>query len=198
MLFMLFEKLAVAKNWVQENALYLKGLVYQDDLAHQAMLNDLDDLDELAMLNNLAKQSTLNEWELSLLAEQKRYEQALILKQEALEKANQLWWEQMWGQMLLGLKILTPFIVIAVIVSSKSLDAVEHVQTGVLTNCNISANNIPTNNILTNNIPANNIPANNTPTNNTPENGQEWDSVWKCIALAGLTVCAALIHHALQ
>jgi hypothetical protein len=79
----------------------------------------------------------------------------------------------MWGQMLLGLKILTPFIVIAVIVSSKSLDAVEQVQAGVLTNCNISANNIPTNNILTNNIPANNIPANNTPTNNTPENGQE-------------------------
>ena len=75
--------------------------------------------------------------------------------------------------MLLGLKIVTPFIVIAVLVSSKSLDAVEQVQTGVLTNCNISANNIPMNNILTNNILTNYIPANNTPTNNTPENGQE-------------------------
>ena len=208
------KKLPAKKNWAQEDTLYLEE---QDNLSNQAIVDDqvvdnqalqtmLDDLDEQALPDDPAERAFLAKRKLAErayyakqaeLAKRELAQQVLILEQEALEKANQLWWEQMWEQTLFSLKIATPFIVIA-IVYPKYFDVFGHFPTNMFTNGNIPTNNIPTNNIPTNNILANNIPA-----NNIPENQQEWGPIRNfkpntsgimCFALASLTACVAYIY----
>ena len=108
--------------------------------------------------------------------------QALMDKQAALKKKNQLWWEQMWKQIRisLGLGIVTtPFMVTALISLKYHLDVLEHVPTSMLTDCILPEKNIPTNDV--------------------PENSSVWNfkpttNGIMGIALASCIVCAVPIY----
>ena len=129
--------------------------------------------------------AVISERKLHLLAQQ-----AVRVKQAALERENQLWWKQMWEEMLISLRvgIVTTPIMVVVLVSSKYLHTLDYIldniPTSMLTDCDLPAENIPTNNIPTNNIPENSSVWNFEPTTNGI----------RCIALASFTVCAASIY----
>ena len=130
--------------------------------------------------DRLSMRAVISERKLHLLAQQ-----AVRVKQAALERENQLWWKQMWEEMLISLRvgIVTTPIMVVVLVSTKYLYTLDYIldqiPTSMLTDCDLPAENIPTNNI--------------------PENSSVWDfkpttNGIMCIALASFTVCAASIY----
>mgnify|MGYP006099003469 CR=1 FL=1 len=208
---MLFKKPAATKvmeNWTQEDDLYLIEQVNQALLAVQKPVNQA----ELELVNKTLRacQALLAAQKKALLAAQKKAllvhqvkfkrarlavlacrkllllaNQALMDKQAALKKKNQLWWEQMWEQIRISLRLgiaTTPFMV-AALISLKYhldvLDVLEHAPTSMLTDCTLPEKNIPTNDV--------------------PENSSVWNfkpttNGIMGIALASCIVCAVPIY----
>lgn len=124
--------------------------------------------------------AVISERKLHLLAQQ-----AVRVKQAALERENQLWWKQMWEEMLISLRvgIVTTPIMVVVLVSSKYLHTLDYI-----------LDNIPTSMLTDCDLPAENIPTNNIPENSSVWNFEPTTNGIRCIALASFTVCAASIY----
>ena len=211
---MLFKKPAETKeieNWTQEDDLYLIEQVNQALQAVQKPVNQA----ELELVNKTLracqgllaaqKNASLAAQKKALLVDQVKFKrarlsviawrkilllanQALMDKQAALKKKNQLWWEQMWEQIRISLRLgiaTTPFMVTALISLKYHLDVlgvldvIEHVPTSMLTDCTLPEKNIPTNDV--------------------PENSSVWNfkpttNGIMGIALASCIVCAVPIY----
>ena len=199
---MLFKKPAETKemeNWTQEDDLYLIDQVNQALQAVQKPVNQAEL--ELANKTLRACQALLAAQKKALLVHQVKFKrarldvlacrkllllanQALMDKQAALKKKNQLWWEQMWEQIRISLRLgiaTTPFMVTALISLKYHLDVLDvlDVPTSMLTDCTLPEKNIPTNDV--------------------PENSSVWNfkpttNGIMGIALASCIVCAVPIY----